>query len=107
MTKRNKKLAAEFQEMDCIICGSPHQVTGDHIIKFARTKMRDQEFNVWPLCAEHHQEKDNELYLKRFVEKHNMSSELLSRGYYVCKSSKTWKHTLLHQNVLTIEYEDN
>ena len=92
-TKRNQELAAKFRKMKCIVNNGQcvGHVVGDHIKNFAGKSERDVEFNIWPLCVKHHDEKGRSL--ARFAEKYNLVDELKRRGFYWC--SNKWRHEKL------------
>ena len=77
---RNKQLAEKFRQMNCIVCfRKPSE--GDHIKNFSGDSEKDIEENIWPLCRSCHIEKHSR-GLKAFVEKHNLTEELLNRGFW-------------------------
>lgn len=89
MVKRNRELAFKFSQLDCMVCGSPHQVSGHHIISFGSRPDLDIEKNIIPLCWLCHREvHDNGLVF--FVKKHGLENFLINRGFHFNAITRKW-----------------
>lgn len=74
--------------MPCIICGKT-KVDIDHI-RSRGAGGRDDDFNLWELCRDHHMEK-HQISLKRFAEKYpSAKNELLKKNWSFDEIRKKW-----------------
>lgn len=78
--KKDKPLLKKYHGMTCVICGKT-PCDPDHIVTKG-SGGPDEDFNIWPLCRQHHTER-HELGIHRFVRKYSAKTipELLRRNW--------------------------
>lgn len=89
MAKFSKELSKIFQKMPCIVCESQVGIYPDHIkCRNTRPDLINDPRNLWPLCNEHHREKEKGL--SKFVRYHQLEDELRRRGMEYCEYLDKW-----------------
>ena len=87
---RDLKLQRKIAEQPCVACGQEPAGTCDHILTVGAHPSLGKEIrNLWALCFKHHREKED-TGLTKFVEKYNLSNNLIGRGFQYNNYNNKW-----------------
>lgn len=92
MRLKNKELLKTYKEKPCLVCGSLNQVSAHHI-KTRGAGGDDSEWNLMPLCFNHHTE-IHKTGLRIFANKYSLNSWLISKGWEFEGFTNKWKFYL-------------